>query len=160
MNNLSNFERMLLLAEEVFAVRSDPDQLNVDDAVLEKLKQIHPATVSAYDNGNGPVAWVLIIPTTLQLMDQFLNKKISERELFERTPLQGSYEAIYLCSAMVLEEFRRQGIAGKLTMDAIDQVRKLHPVKYLFVWPFTEAGEKAAEKLAEKQQLVLKKRAH
>lgn len=107
----SNFERMLQLADEVFAVKNDPDQLDVNQDVLERLKRIHPATVSEYNDGNGPVAWVLLFPTTLDLMRQFLDSTISEKELFARTPLDIKYEALYLCSALVLEEYRRKGIA-------------------------------------------------
>ncbi|MDP2889185.1 MAG: hypothetical protein Q8P34_09525 [Bacteroidota bacterium] len=80
---ISNFERLILLADEVFAVKSDPTQLDVNQKVLERLHKIHPATVSEYDDGNGPVAWVLLIPTTIDLMNRFLKSEISEKELFE-----------------------------------------------------------------------------
>ena len=93
---LSNFERLIQLADEVFAVKSDPSQLDVNTEVLERLHQIHPATVSAHDDGNGPVAWVLLIPTTLDLMNRFLENKISEKELFYLTPLDATFEVIYL----------------------------------------------------------------
>lgn len=62
---LSNFERMIQLAEEVFAVKNDPDQLDVNQDVLERLQKIHPSTVSEQDDGNGPVAWVLMIQQRL-----------------------------------------------------------------------------------------------
>ena len=88
------------------------------------MQKIHPATVSEFDDGNGPAAWVLLIPTTTELMHQFLEKKISEKELYALTPLNSTYEALYLCSGMVLEEYRRKGIAKKLTLDAIDPARK------------------------------------
>ncbi|MFE3871064.1 hypothetical protein ACFX5F_07495 [Flavobacterium sp. ZS1P70] len=47
---------MLQLADEVFAVKNDPEQLDVNQEVLERLMRIHPATVSEYDDGNDPVA--------------------------------------------------------------------------------------------------------
>ena len=105
----------------------DPDQLDVDQHVIERLLRIHPATVSEFNEGNGPVAWVLIIPTTHALMDKFLNGRISEKELFERTPLDAKYETLYLCSALVLNEYRRQGIAKRLMLNAIEKIRKDHP---------------------------------
>jgi hypothetical protein len=76
---LSNFERMILLADEVFATKEDPDQLDINEDVLAHLRSIHPATVCEYDDGHGPVAWVLVIPTTLELMNQFLTGTISEK---------------------------------------------------------------------------------
>lgn len=154
----SNFERMMQLADTVFAVKNDPSQLDVDEKVLEQLKTIHPATVSEYDDGNGPVAWVLLIPTTLNLMNQFLENKISEKELFEQTPLDTRYEALYLCSALVLEEYRRKGIAKRLTLQAIEIIRRVHPLKALFVWTFSKEGDLGAEALAGATSLPLYRR--
>lgn len=151
----SNFERMLQLAEDVFAVRNDPDQLDVNEDVIAHLQQIHPATVSEYDNGEGPVAWVLLIPTTTLLMNRFLEGEITEKQLYQQTPLDTSYDALYLCSAMVLEEYRRQGITKRLVLEAIGNIRKDHPIKALFVWSFTREGDQAAEMLARETKLPL-----
>jgi ribosomal protein S18 acetylase RimI-like enzyme len=156
--SLSNFERMIKLAEEVFAAKEDPDQLDVNQEVLERLDRIHPATVSEYDDGNGPVAWVLLIPTTLDLMNRFLENAISEKELFDLTPLDTTYEALYLCSAMVLEEYRRKGIAKQLALNAIESIQKNHPLKALFVWAFSNEGDLGSEALARLTSLPLYKR--
>jgi GNAT superfamily N-acetyltransferase len=155
---LSNFERMIQLAEDVFAYKSDPDQLDVDQDVIEKLNRIHPATVSEYDDGNGPVAWVLLIPSTLDLMNRFLEHEISEKELFDLTPEDTPYDALYLCSALVLEEYRRQGITTRLTLTAIENIRKDHPIKALFVWAFSREGDLASEAIARLISLPLYKR--
>jgi len=155
----SNFERMIQLADEVFAVKTDPDQLDVNEEVLNRLRKIHPATVSEYDDGNGPVAWVLLIPTTKDLMKRFLEKDISEKQLYDMTPVGASYDAIYLCSAMVLEEYRRKGIAKQLSLKAIEDIRKDHPIKALFVWTFSKEGDLGAESIARSTSLPLYKRA-
>ncbi|MCX6293866.1 MAG: GNAT family N-acetyltransferase [Sphingobacteriales bacterium] len=153
---LSNFERMIQLAEEVFDSKSDPEQLEVNEEVLNHLYKIHPASVQEFDDGNGPVVWVLLFPTTNELMEDFLKNKVSEKQLFELTPLNVQYDAIYLCSAMVLEEYRRKGIAQKLTKDAIEEIRKSHPITSLFVWPFTKEGSSLAEKISTSVGLQLK----
>ena len=149
---------MIELADDVFASRSDPNQLDVNPGVLHHLRKIHPATVSEYVDGNGPVAWILLIPTTLDLMKRFLEREISEKELYELTPLNTTYEALYLCSAMVLKEFRRKGIAKRLTLEAIEKIRKDHPVKALFVWTFSKEGLISSESLAKLISLPLYKR--
>ena len=154
--SLSNFERMIQLAEEVFDSKSDPEQLEVNEEVLNHLCQIHPASVQEFDDGNGPVVWVLLFPTTNERMEDFLKNKISEKQLFELTPLDILYDAIYLCSAMVLEEYRRKGIAQKLTKNAIEDIRKSHPITSLFVWPFTKEGSSLAEKISTSIGLRLK----
>lgn len=154
----SNFERMIALADEVFASRTDPDQLSVDEDVISRLQKIHPSTMSEYNEGDGPVAWILVFPTTLELMDRFLAAEISEKELFELTTTASGYEAIYLCSALVLEEYRGKGIAKNLTLQAIEQIKKDDPIQALFVWAFSKEGESLAEKLAALTNLLLHKR--
>ena len=155
---ISNLERLIQLAEDVFAVKNDPDQLDVDWQVLERLRKIHPASIAELDEGMGPVAWVLLIPTTTKLMERFLSKDISEKQLYEMTPIGGSYDAIYLCSALVLEEFRRKGIAKQLSREAIENIRKDHPIKALFVWTFSKEGDLGAESIARSASLPLYKR--
>jgi hypothetical protein len=149
---------MIQLSDEVFSSRTDPDQLNVDQNVMEHLQRIHPATMSEFDDGNGPVCWILCIPTTLDLMTQFINQKISERELYELTPLNIEYEAIYLCSALLLEEFRGKGIAQSLAVKTIESIKLNHSIKALFLWAFSKEGEKLAEKVSSLMGLPLHKR--
>jgi len=154
---LSNFERMIQLADEVFAVKNDPSQLDVNQQVIERLQKIHSATVSEQVDGNGPVAWVLLIPTTLDLMNRFLKSEISEKELFDLTPLDTTYETLYLCSALVLEEYRRKGITKHLVLSAIEKIRLDHPLKALFVWAFSPEGDLASETIARLASMPLYK---
>ena len=153
--SLSNFERMLLLAEEIFDVKQDPNQLDVDQSVIERLQKIHPAAVSEYDDGNGPVAWVLVIPTVDELKNKFLDGKITERELFELTEVGKEYDSIYLCSALVLKEYRRKGIVKNISLDAIKKIKSRHPIKSLFVWSFSLEGDLCAQNISEQVSLPL-----
>jgi GNAT superfamily N-acetyltransferase len=155
---LNNFERMILLAEEVFATKNDPEQLDVNQEVIERLKRMHPLTVMEYDEGNGPIAWVLVIPSTLELMKRFLDREITERELFDLTPEDSVYDALYLCSALVLYEYRRKGITKKLSVNAIEQICRDHPLKALFIWAFSKEGELAAETIARLTSMPFYKR--
>jgi GNAT superfamily N-acetyltransferase len=154
----SNFERLIQLADEVFSVKSDPSQLDVDQSVRDRLLSMHPSTLSEYNEGNGPCAWVLLIPTTLDLMHRFVSGEITEKELYEQTPLDVSYDAIYLCSALVLDEYRRKGITKELALNAITEIREKHPLKTAFVWAFSREGDHAAEVIAEMAGLPLYKR--
>jgi hypothetical protein len=91
-------------------------------------------------------------------MDAFLSKSISEKELFDQTPVGGSYDALYLCSAIVLPEFRRKGIAKELTLEAVEDIRNDHPLTALFVWSFSKEGDLGAEELSRITGLPLFKR--
>lgn len=153
-----NLQRLIKLAEDIFAVNNDPNQLNVNQKVIQRLQKMHPASLSEYRDKNGPAAWVLIIPTTMKLMEAFLSGKINERELFYSTPTNIRYECLYLCSALVLEEYRRKGIAGTLALSAIETIRRDHPIRALFVWPFSREGDLAAEAISRKSGLPLYKK--
>jgi GNAT superfamily N-acetyltransferase len=153
-----NYQRLIRLAEDTFAMRTDPDQLQVDESVIRRLKAIHPFTMNEYRDEHGPVAWLLVIPTTLDLMEKFISGEINEGQLYEMTSPGMKYEALYLCSALVLEEYQRQGIASRLAIEAIHEIRKKHPLKALFVWAFSEGGNRASELVAEKTGLKLYKR--
>ena len=50
-----NFNRMIQLTNVTIDVQNDSRQLNVDEVVIEKLKNLHPATVSEYIDDDGPV---------------------------------------------------------------------------------------------------------
>lgn len=146
---------MMELADEAFDVRHDPEQLNVNEEIIKRLQQIHPATVSEYEDA---VCWIIVIPTTTDLMNKFVAKQITESELFELTQLGIKYDALYLCSAMVLDEYRNKGIARKLTIQAIESIQKDHPIKHLFVWAFSKEGEGLADAVSKVTHLPLLKR--
>ena len=48
---LSNFERMIQLAEDVFDARSDANQLSVDEEMIERLERIYPSNLSGFNDG-------------------------------------------------------------------------------------------------------------
>jgi len=154
----SNYERLIALADDVFEVRKDPEQIDVDEKVIEKLQAIHPATLSDKDFGEGPILWILLIPTTDLLMHQFLNHEINEKQLYELTEPNQSYEAVYLCSALVLEEYRNKGYAKDVTLHAINEIQRDYPIKALFYWPFTDGGAAAANSIAKAIGLPLYER--
>jgi ribosomal protein S18 acetylase RimI-like enzyme len=151
-------ERMLQLVGEFFDVKNDPEQLNVTEDVREKLSRIHPSTMSEYNEGDGPIVWILVIPTKEITMKRFLKGEISEAKLLDETQPGEKYDAIYLCSASVLPEYRRKGLAKKVTVDAINEIRKDHLIISLFYWPFSPEGEALAQSIARKVNLPLYKR--
>jgi hypothetical protein len=156
----TNLERMIQLAEDFFGTRSDPDQISVTPEVREQLLAIHPATMSEKNDGTGPVAWVIVIPTTRSVMDLFLRGEISESELLDKTPVGAQYTVIYLCSALVLPEERRKGLAVALTSNAIASIGRDHSIIHLFAWTFSREGELLARQVAARCNLPIQFRRH
>ena len=153
-----NLERMIQLAEEFFAAHKDPSQISVDGRVMRRLRHIHPSTITEKRTRNGPIAWMLVIPTTQEIMNQFTSKKITERDLYKNTPLHVPYQSIYLCSALVLPEYRGKGLAKRMMIQAIKSIRKDHPIQSLFYWGFSAEGTKLAASVARAFSLPLYKR--
>jgi hypothetical protein len=153
-----NLARMIQLAEDFFNTRDDPEQISVTEDAMARLRTIHPATLTEETDERGPIAWILVMPTTRLIMEKFISGEISERDLLEATPLKGPYQALYLCSALVLPEHRGKGIALSLVCRAIEAVRRDHPIESLFFWGFSLEGEKLAEAAARKSGLPLQKR--
>lgn len=102
-------ERMIQLAEESFHASEDPSAVVVTDALIDRLRRMHPSTVSEECDEAGPIAWVLLLPTTHELIARFLAKSLTERQLFEATPDDATYDVLYMSSALVLPEYQRKG---------------------------------------------------
>jgi hypothetical protein len=154
----NNLERMIQLAGEFFATKNDPSQISINGRVMARLKNIHPNTITEKSTSRGPVAWILLIPTTHTLMEQFVSKKINERELYRKIPLHVTYDSIYLCSALVLPEYRGRGLAKKLMIQAIKSIQKKHPITSLYYWALSSEGKKLAASVAKELSLPLSER--
>lgn len=150
-----NRARMRKLAEEFFDMKNDPAQLSVDEDTMKCLLEINPSTLSEKTDENGPIAWMLIIPTTKKIMDDFLTRKITEKEILDRTPLGEKYDTIYLCSALVLPEYRGRGLAKQMVLHAIQSILNQHPIQSLFVWSFSTEGKSLANWVANELNLPL-----
>ncbi|MBP9789493.1 MAG: hypothetical protein KBD57_03040 [Bacteroidia bacterium] len=156
----THLQQMLQLVDEFFSVKNDPSQLDVTPIVMEQLNELHPLTLSEEVIGDGPVCWILLIPSTLKTMEEFLSGKISESDILnqsiEEKKTSNNFEAIYLCSAIVLPEFRKKGIAKKVTLEAVAAMRKDFDIKFVYSWPFSEEGKKLSALIGELTELPLK----
>ncbi len=152
----NNLQRMIKLAEEFFDVKNDPEQISVGEETARRLAEIHPATMTEERTDDGPIAWMLLIPTTHEVMERFLGNEITERQLLDQTLPGATYDALYLCSALVLPEYRGKGIARRLALRAVRAIQHDHPIKELFYWEFSNEGRSLAEKVAKEVGLPLR----
>ena len=155
-----NLIKLLELVDLVFQTRNDPTQIGFSEEDMAKMNALHPECLQEAADANGPYAWVAVIPTSLELMHEFLREAITERQLFERTTTDTPMEALYLCSAIVLPEYRRTGVAYNLSLDAIRKMLVQWPIEAVFVWPFSIEGEHLAKKISQAAELKLHVRAH
>jgi GNAT superfamily N-acetyltransferase len=159
-----NLNRMIRLADEFFETKNDPSQLTITEEVMEQLRSIHPATMGETANDDGPVAWTIVIPVTRRSKELFLTDKIGETELVNRTLEEMTidrhvvFSSVYLCSVLVLPEFRGKGLAKELLIGSISAIRKDHPIEDLFVWSFSAEGNGLAKNIAAAMDLPLLER--
>lgn len=154
----SNYHRLIALAESFFDAKNDPEQISMTVADRRKLQRLHSATMSEEADENGPVAWMLLFPTSCELMERFLAGEIGERELLHLTPDDASYDAVYLCSALVLEEYRGKGVARRLALSALRAIMADHQIGTLFIWAFSDEGDRLAAAIALELGLPLRRR--
>jgi hypothetical protein len=150
-----NFQRMMQIIDSVFSTRNDPNQLQVNTKIIKKLQSLHQATLTELTDENGPLIWILMIPTTKNIMQDFVDRRISEKVLFDRTEPGQTFDCIYLCSATTLPEYRGKGATKALCLKGIAEIKTTFPIKALFVWPFTKEGNALALSLAKASALPL-----
>ena len=136
------------IAEDYFGTSDDPDQIRVSDESMAKLRALHPASVLCRVEGGHPVSWVVTVPTSRELANQFLEGRITEAELLERSQPQEMYDAVYLCASFTVPEYRGRGYAldlRKRVLAAIPQTKDA----LLFSWPFSEEGKGLLKRLSQ-----------
>lgn len=140
-------DKIFEITERFFGTANDPDQMPVNKESLRKLQELHPKSFIYKTDNDEPISWVVVLPTSDELMKKFLDNEINERELLNLTQPQDRYEALYLCSAFTVPEHRGKGYAAALFQEAITQIPHSKDVK-LFAWPFSEEGKQLADKLS------------
>lgn len=155
--NKEAFDKMLKISEEFFGTATDPDQIPISKDSGGKIRSIHPETILYKFNGDDPIAWEMIIPTSLSIMDDFLHKKISERDLFEIAVEEKKFEALYLCSAFVLPKYRGKGYAKELVMKGIVALSQNKELP-LYCWIYSNEGKNLVDSLSKTLRKTIQNR--
>lgn len=151
----NEFEKHAALVQRQFGTDADPGQIPPTPEFAKKMLQLNRRCVFYADFPNGkPVGSAFAFPTTSELIGQFDRKEITERELFERTPIQSDYEAIYACSVMVIRPMRRKGIGKTLMTRVLTELSNDYPEADVFYWATTKEGEALAKNMKADQGLA------
>jgi hypothetical protein len=150
-----NYNRMLKIIEDVFTSRIHSNQIQVTENDIEKLYNIHPSTLTELSDENGPTCWILIIPTTNNNMIDFINDKISEQQLLDKTNSDEILNCLYLCSAITLPEYRNKDITLNACLESAKKIINDFPIESLYVWPLSIEGKTLASKISKQLNLPL-----
>jgi len=140
-------------AERMYGTSADPDQIPINDESYRKITAISPDALLCLEDAQGSLlSWSVCLPTTRELADLFCEGTITEKELFERTPVGITYDALYLCSIITLPEYQRRGYASTLLREGIARFPEANT--YLCVWAWSKGG-RALVRFAKKNGYVI-----
>ncbi len=136
------------ITEKYFGTQNDPDQIPINRDSLEKFYALSSYCLNCAYEGDKPVSWTVSIPTSLKLMNDFLEQRITEKELFNQTQT-GDNEALYICSAFTVPEFRGKGIAKVLLTEQTQAFLSDNPNMEVFTWIWSNEGDKLVKSLPD-----------
>ena len=144
-------QKILEIAEGFYGTSTDPEQIPINKESFDKLMSLHQETIKLKTGIDGnPLSWVVVIPTNKEIMNLFLEGKITEKELFDRAVVEKSFETLYLCSVFTVTKHRNKGLATELLLDSIKEFASDDSVQ-LYAWIYSKEGESLVNQL--KKQL-------
>lgn len=106
-----NLNISMRYAEKIYGTENNPNQLPITEASRKRIVRISPDTLLSLEDTQGNMfAWSTVFPTTRALADLFCEKKITEKELFDRTPEDGVYDALYICSIITCQSIAEKDV--------------------------------------------------
>ncbi len=151
-------DKILKISDQYFNSIDDLEQFPATEQSRRKLQTLHPNSRCCFVKNGEPISWIAIIPTTKVLMQQFLDKTISERQLLDITQPEEVYDALYLAVAFTIPEERGHGYSKLLFRKAIEGIPHTEDAA-LFCWPLSNEGSGLAESLAKElgKEIFIKK---
>ena len=106
--------------------------------------------LNAIRDNNKIIGFTFVVPANKKLMNLFIKKEITEKELFnqiKKTVNYKNFDALYLCATVVNPKYRNKGLATKAFLKTIKQIAKNKKVT-LFYWGYSKEGKIMAKKKA------------
>lgn len=156
MNRDEILAKEMKIAEEFFGTENDPGQIPITSESINKLDKLCSGWLaSELDENNEPISWAIAMPTQKQLADDFLNNKISERELLDLTVPADIYDAVYFVSVITVPEYRGKGLGTKVAKRVLQNMSLTNDALY-FVWPTSNEGMALVKKIKNELGVEIK----
>jgi transcriptional regulator with XRE-family HTH domain len=155
-----DFEKVAELAEEFFQTAKNYEQMPSEEITYEFIKKF-AGSLNVIKDNKKVIGHTFILPCDKKSMTDFIEKRITEKQLFYRIRDKISandYSALYLVSAQLIPEYQRKGLAVKSFVMQIKAYQKLIKRPVLFFWPLSKEGLSLAKKAADITGLELKQR--
>lgn len=151
------------MAERFFLTKNHPEQMQCKDVTWKFVSKHFPNSLNAIKDNKTVVGFTFTLPCDKKSMMEFVNKKITERDLFYKIRDEikpKDYETLYLVDSIILPTYRRKGLATRAFIRHIKEYQKSIKNIELFCWPVTEEGRMLARKIAKITGLKLRERVH
>lgn len=155
--NNKQFEKMNAIAIELFETESDDTQASPTlENCLRVVKKEKYNFILVKDTNDELMGWSVVMPTSLEVMDNFLSEEITERELLEISRIDSKFEALYLFAVIVLPEYRKKGLAKFLFKTQIEYFKEKYNINNIYSWWFSEEGKKLGDSLEKELDVEIK----
>ncbi len=144
------------MVKKYFKTDENPEQMPPTKETQDFLYKSCQGYMNVLKDDDKVVGFMLLLPARKELMNDFISKKINEVTLFERimrSPMDKIPQTIYLCSTIVLEDYRGKGFAVEGTLKILDKFKKNKPI--LFSWSISPEGDNMAKKISKISGLKL-----
>lgn len=133
-------EKMNKIAVEFFGTE---DKTMVDPTTenAKKMIVLEKNTFVYYKKDDEPISWSLVLPTSKENARQFLAEEITERELFDKSAENPSFESLYLFAAVTVPNYRKKGLGSSLMKYQIDYFKKKYQIKDFYAWTLSKEGK-------------------
>jgi hypothetical protein len=129
------------LAVKLFGTDEDPTQADPNLENSKALISVDPHSYVYAEEDGHTMGWSCVLPTSKRNMELFLSGKITEKQLFEYSMANHSFEELYLIAAIVLPEYRKKGLASCMMESQILYFKKAHGISDLYAFTLTEDGK-------------------
>ncbi|HYD03286.1 MAG TPA: GNAT family N-acetyltransferase [Alphaproteobacteria bacterium] len=138
------------MAEKYFKTISSNDQIRTDDPDDKWYLQNALDYTNIIKYKDKVVGYTMFLPCTKQVMNYFLDNRISEKGLYaeiQKEPAKNPPEAIYCCATIVKKKYRRNGLGTAAGIKLIEKFSRLEPKPAFFCDLYSNAGRKLVENM-------------
>ncbi|HBC71275.1 MAG TPA: hypothetical protein DEA62_02480 [Coxiellaceae bacterium] len=128
------------MAMSCFKVNEDPGQMQMNQSRYIWIKEKMPECFTVIKYCDKVIGGVFILPCTIEIMNEFIDNKITEEQLADRVYKEGidqeKMETIYMCAAIVDHAHRRKGLATSALLKSAEVLTQNKIPSAIFYWPF------------------------
>lgn len=145
------------LTEGLWSTKTDPEIIPSKVFTYNFVTKEIPFSYNVIKEDDLVIGFTIVLPSSEEDMYDFINEKITEKELFYRIleTDRENFSCLYLCSAVIAENYRRRGLAKKSLMKQIEKFSNIYDIKYIYSWAFSDAGKKICNNISEEINIPL-----